>query len=73
MKKDLDFANSEIERLRSKLIIDDEDLPSLSNELFSGLKYKSKSFINPPNNNNDGDIDNLEGTNSDIVSLKEAF
>lgn len=34
----MDFANSEINRLRSKLIIDDEDMPSLSSELFGSTK-----------------------------------
>jgi hypothetical protein len=36
----LDFANSEIERLRSKLIIDDEDMPTLSSELLGNSNYK---------------------------------
>ena len=30
LKKDMDFANSEIERLRSKLVVDDEDMPALA-------------------------------------------
>lgn len=30
MKKDLDFANNEIQRLRAKLVFDDADMPSLS-------------------------------------------
>jgi hypothetical protein len=34
LKKDLDFANTEIERLRAKLIFEDADLPPLSMELF---------------------------------------
>ncbi len=35
MKKDLDFANTEIERLRAKLVFEDiGDLPSLSFEMF---------------------------------------
>jgi hypothetical protein len=43
LKKDLDFATAEIERLRAKLVIDDFDMPPLSAELF-GLNSKERSF-----------------------------
>jgi hypothetical protein len=39
LKKELDFATAEIERLRAKLIIDDYDMPPLSSEMF-GLNSK---------------------------------
>ena len=41
LKKDLDFASSEIERLRAKLIVEDYDLPPLSAELFGSGKSHS--------------------------------
>jgi hypothetical protein len=41
LKKELDFANSEIERLRAKLIMDDYDMPPLSSELFGSGKERS--------------------------------
>lgn len=41
LKKDLDFANAEVERLRAKLVIEDFDLPPLSAELF-GLNSKER-------------------------------
>ena len=43
LKKDLDFATAEIERLRAKLIIEDYDMPPLSSELF-GMNSKERSF-----------------------------
>ncbi len=43
LKKELDFASAEIERLRAKLVIEDYDLPPLSSELF-GLNSKERSF-----------------------------
>ncbi len=43
MKKDLDFASAEVERLRAKLVIEDYDMPPLSSELF-GLNSKERSF-----------------------------
>ena len=30
LKKDLEFANTEVERLRSKLVVDDDEMPMLS-------------------------------------------
>ena len=41
LKKELDFASSEIERLRAKLIIEDYDMPPLSSELFGSGKSHS--------------------------------
>jgi hypothetical protein len=42
MKRDLDFANTEIERLRAKLVFEDcADMPSLSMEMFGPAKSKS--------------------------------
>ena len=35
LKKDLDFATSEIERLRAKLVFDKDELPALSDEFFA--------------------------------------
>lgn len=51
MKKELDFANSEIERLRAKLIIDDEDMPPLSAELFGSGKSTSYKLNESMDNN----------------------
>lgn len=34
----MEFANSEIERLRAKLVVDDEDMPALVDELMGQSK-----------------------------------
>ena len=41
LKKELDFASSEVERLRAKLIVEDYELPPLSSELFGSGKSTS--------------------------------
>ena len=41
LKKDLDFATSEIDRLRAKLIVEDYEFPPLSAELFGSGKSNS--------------------------------
>ncbi len=44
MKKDLDFALSEIERLRAKLVVEDDyEFPPLSDDLFGSINSKEKS------------------------------
>jgi hypothetical protein len=67
MKKDLEFANTEVERLRAKLVFDNMDMPALSFEQFGSQKTKSTNY----------DVDgegNLNSNHSDnIVSLKEAI
>lgn len=45
MKSDLEFANTEIERLRAKLIIDNEELPPLN------LEYMASANIQADVNN----------------------
>lgn len=68
LKKDLDFANSEINRLRAKLIIDDEDMPSLSSELLGSTKVGSNM-----KSNNENEIDTSGRTTNDFMSLKESI
>lgn len=68
LKKDLDFANSEINRLRAKLIIDDEDMPSLSSELLGSTKVGSNM-----KSNNENEIDTSGRTTNDFLSLKESI
>ena len=41
LKKELDFASSEVERLRAKLIVEDFEMPPLSSELFGSGKSNS--------------------------------
>lgn len=44
LKKDLDFLLSEIERLRAKLVVEDDyELPPLSDDLFGSINSKEKS------------------------------
>lgn len=66
MKKDLDFANTEIERLRAKLVFEDCDMPSLSMEMFGNSKLKSPNFENEVNTSHSNNSDN-------IYNLKEAI
>ena len=63
LKKDLEFANAEIERLRSKLVVDDEDMPALTQELFGNSKFLSKSFME----------NEIDGSTNEFNSLKEAI
>ena len=57
MKRDLDFATSEIERLRAKLVIDDDaTVPPLADELF-GIKDKGLNMNQRSSNARDHSID----------------
>ena len=51
------------------LIIDDEDMPSLSSELFGSTKHGS----NLRSIANENDIDTSGRNNNDLVSLKQAI
>ena len=66
MKRDLDFATSEIERLRSKLIVEDFEMPPLSDELF-GVNSKDRARADLSYDNSD------RINNSEFFALKEAI
>jgi hypothetical protein len=65
LKKDLDFATSEVERLRAKLIVEDCGMPPLSDELF-GVVAKKAITRSRYNQDNSDRINN-----SEFFSLKE--
>ena len=44
LKRDLEFATSEIERLRAKLVVDDNELTPLAEELYGGNPIKCNSL-----------------------------
>jgi hypothetical protein len=69
LKKDLDFASAEIERLRSKLIVEDYELPPLSDELFGIPNSKERGAKGL----GDLSMDNSDRANSEFYSLKEAI
>mgnify|MGYP001806558486 CR=1 FL=1 len=66
MKKELDFASSEIERLRAKLIVEDFDMPPLSSELFGSGKSHSFKL-------NESMDNQIELANSEFSGLKKAI
>ena len=67
MKKDLDFCNTEIERLRAKLVFEDSDMPSLSAEMIGAHKPRVNS----------SDIELESGTrynnNENVFNLNEGL
>ncbi|CDW73599.1 UNKNOWN [Stylonychia lemnae] len=65
LKKELDFATAEVERLRAKLIIDDYDMAPLSSELF-GMNSKERSFKLNESMDNQSDL-----INSEFMNLKD--
>ena len=72
LKKDLDFATIEIERLRAKLIIEDFEMPPLSDELF-GMNLSKERPIGLGAVARDLSCDNSDRNNSEFFSLKEAI
>jgi hypothetical protein len=47
LKRDLEFATSEIERLRAKLVVKDEQMPALFEELTKNNQTRDRSIIIP--------------------------
>lgn len=63
MRRELDFASQEIERLRAKLVIDDLEMGPLSDDLFVMTKERPETSVDNSDRNN----------NSDFISLKETI
>lgn len=72
MKRDLEFANSEIERLRAKLVVDDDDMPALLEELSKNVSIdKSGLFAIQPasrKNNRDHSADIALATEQVVIT-----
>jgi hypothetical protein len=74
MKKDLDFASAEIERLRSKLVFDDDnDMPPLSLELMGSTKNTNKALFNMNNDNNEVEGPGSGNSENNTINLKKAI